>query len=144
MHPLIGKWTYRSFRSNYEPVGDDPDKLLALLFGEGELVIEKVDKELLTGSLSFGSDYLMKLDGTLSAGGSDIDPSFTCWITGKGVNGTLAEGWIYDYIGYLIPSWSNGVNQRPAIVGSVIRTVAHSGGAAQAGYVACFIAVKHD
>jgi hypothetical protein len=52
------------------------------------------------------------------------------------------ETWVYDYVGYLVPIWPNGVEQRPAIVGSVIRTVPHSSGQAKAGYVASFIAVK--
>jgi 2-polyprenyl-6-methoxyphenol hydroxylase-like FAD-dependent oxidoreductase len=34
----------------------------------------------------------------------------------------------YDYEGYLVTHWPNGVQQRPAIVGSVIRTISHSGG----------------
>ena len=43
------------------------------------------------------------------------------------VNG---EEWIYDYIGWLVPVWpnSNDTLQRAAIVGSVVRTVPHSGG----------------
>jgi hypothetical protein len=41
----------------------------------------------------------------------------------------------------LIPIWPNGVDQRPAIVGSVIRMVPHSNGQARAGYIASFIAV---
>jgi hypothetical protein len=52
------------------------------------------------------------------------------------------ERWVYDYIGYLVPIWPNGVDQRAAIVGSVIRTVPHSNGQARAGYTASFIAVK--
>jgi hypothetical protein len=61
------------------------------------------------------------------------------------VNG---EQWIYDYEGYLVNHWPNGVQQRPAIVGSVIRTIPHSGGepgtVAPAGVVASFYAVKTD
>ena len=41
-----------------------------------------------------------------------------------------------------VPIWPNGVDQRAAIVGSVIRTVPHNNGQARAGYVASFIAVK--
>jgi hypothetical protein len=56
--------------------------------------------------------------------------------------GAGAEGWVYDYVGYLVPAWPNGVDQRLALVGSVVRTVAH--GANPAGMVASWIAVKQD
>lgn len=63
---------------------------------------------------------------------------------GKGV--VSGEEWVYDYIGWLVPAWpnSNDTLQRPAIVGSVVRTVPHSsgsGGVAPAGVVASFYAV---
>ena len=68
---------------------------------------------------------------------------------GKGVvNG---EEWIYDYEGYLVPAWPNGVQQVPAMVGSIVRTVPHSGSAPKgggpppinpAGVVASWYAVK--
>ncbi len=66
----------------------------------------------------------------------------------QGVGVVSGETWIYDYIWYLVPNWSNGVDQRPAIVGSVIRTVPHSSGTpgavSPAGVVCSFIAVKAD
>jgi hypothetical protein len=46
----------------------------------------------------------------------------------QGVGVVSGETWIYDYIWYRVPNWPNGVDQRPAIVGSVIRTVPHSSG----------------
>ena len=45
----------------------------------------------------------------------------------QGVGIVSGEKWIYDYEGYLVPDWPNGVDQVPAIVGSVIRTIPHSG-----------------
>jgi hypothetical protein len=60
------------------------------------------------------------------------------------VDGTGTAGWRYNYEGFLIPRWPDGIDQRAAIVGSVIRTVPHSGGKAKAGYVASFVAVKID
>lgn len=45
---------------------------------------------------------------------------------------------------YLVPIWPHGINQRPAMMGSVIRTVPHSGGQAKAGGVASFIAVRQS
>ncbi len=63
---------------------------------------------------------------------------------GKVAGSIGGERWVYDYLGYLVPDWPTGIGQRSAIVGSVIRTVAHSNGQATAGFVASFIAVKQD
>ena len=64
----------------------------------------------------------------------------------QGVGIVNGEQWIYDYDGYLVPDWPNGVDQIPAIVGSVIRTIPHSGGQPgtvnPAGVVCSFYAVK--
>ena len=78
----------------------------------------------------------MRLTGTSSAGNS-----FAVRFQGIG-EGPDAEGWVYDHVAYLVPAWANGVDQRPALVGSVVRTVAH--GASPAGVVASWIAVKRD
>ena len=60
-------------------------------------------------------------------------------------SGTIGgEPWVYDYTGYLVPVWPHGVDQTDAIVGSVVRTVAHSNGQAEAGCVASFIAVRNS
>ena len=60
--------------------------------------------------------------------------------------GTIEDGhpWVYDYQGYVAPAWPNGVDQRPAIVGTIVRTVTHSHGQAKAGVVASFIALRRD
>ena len=64
---------------------------------------------------------------------------------GKGVVG--GEQWIYDYIGWLVPIWPNSTDRLevPAIVGSVVRTIPHSGDGGStnpAGVVASFYAVR--
>jgi hypothetical protein len=41
-------------------------------------------------------------------------------------------------------STTNGVNQRPALQGSIVRTVPHSDGQAKAGHVSSWIAVRRD
>jgi hypothetical protein len=79
---------------------------------------------------------VLRLTGTSSVG-----TPFAVRFQGIG-EGSDAEGWVYDYVGYLVPAWPNGVDQRPALVGSVVRTVAH--GANPAGMVASWIAVKRD
>jgi hypothetical protein len=134
---FAGTWTYRSLLN-------DPDINKAfndLKFAAATLVFVKSAFGVLTGKLSFGDDFL-KLTGSASYGNP-----FALRFEGVGATaGTIEDGkpWIYDYQGYLVPAWSNGVDQRPAIVGSVIRTVSHSGGQAKAGVVASFIAVRRD
>ena len=55
------------------------------------------------------------------------------------------EEWIYDYLGFVVPAWPNGQDQVPAIVGTIVRTIPHSGSApgtvAPAGVTASWIAV---
>jgi hypothetical protein len=135
--PFAGQWTYRSFINDPNEVGDDAQKALALIFGEGQLTIEESRFGDFKGVVSFGESYILDLKGWAAYG-----TPFTARFQGVGRKGTQAEGWIYDYLGYLVPNWPNGVDQKAAIVGSVIRTVPHSNGQAKAGYVASFIAVK--
>jgi hypothetical protein len=58
------------------------------------------------------------------------------------------ETWIYDYWAAYVPIWQNSTPalQRPALVGSVTRVIAHSGSApgsiSPAGVVASFYAVR--
>jgi hypothetical protein len=128
--PFEGTWTYRSFISN-------PDLTVnvnELLFGAGTLELSEPSFGTLAGTLG-GPGWSLALSGAISYGNP-----FTARFQGAGdING---ETWVYDYTGYLVPPWPNGVDQRPAIVGSVIRTVPHSGGQAAAGFVASFIAVR--
>jgi hypothetical protein len=128
--PLKGTWSYRSFVNNPDlSVGFDD-----LRFGAGSLQIEEPAFGLLSGSLG-GAGWRLALSGGVTYGNP-----FAVRFQGVGEIG--GETWVYDYTGYLVPPWPNGVNQRPAIVGSVIRTVPHSGGQAAAGFVASFIAVR--
>lgn len=131
--PLVGKWTYRSFINRPQeglPFDD-------LKFGEGTITVKASAMEEFVGTLG-GEGWELKLYGSVSYGNP-----FTVRFQGVGpING---ETWVYDYIGYFIPRWPNGVNQRPAMVGSIVRTVPHgngAGGVLQAGVVASWIAVR--
>lgn len=136
-----GVWTYRSFHNRPESV----DNLSQILFGEGELLLNPNESGgFVSSTLSFGADYRMTIRGGAVAGTTSSvgrRPA-TARFQAIGAEGTDAEGWVYEYVGYLIPQWSTGVNQRLAIVGSVIRVVPHSNGQAPAGYVGSFVAVK--
>ncbi len=78
----------------------------------------------ITGDLDMG-EY-----GKLIMTGHFLNPE-EFRLTGKGIGKT--EGWIYDYVGYVVPIWTgeNGspksVDQKSTLVGGVIRTVDHYG-----------------
>ena len=127
-NPFVGRWTYRSFHNDPDPELSRPP------FGTGTLVLDEPDYGRLSGSLG-GEGWNLDL-----VGGYTYGNPFALRFQGSGDNS--GERWVYDYVGYLVPIWPNGVDQRAAIVGSVIRTVPHSNGQATAGYVASFIAVK--
>lgn len=135
-NPFTGNWTYRSLLNN-------PDVNQAfnnLEFGRGTITINEDAMQLLSGTIG-GPDWSLTLKGSREYG-----TPMRVRFQGTGiVNG---EQWIYDYEGYLVAHWPNGVQQRPAIVGSVIRTIPHSGSepgtVAPAGVVASFYAVKTD
>jgi hypothetical protein len=126
---LAGKWTYRSFKSCPKNVAFD-----TLKYGEGNLSIDNTSFGVFTGELDLGTGARLMLKGTVSYG-----YPFIVHFRGTGA-GEKAAGWIYDYIGFLVPEWVNEVEQRPAIIGTNIRTVPHDG--QQAGYVASWIAVR--
>jgi hypothetical protein len=137
-NPFVGTWTYRSLLNDPD-INQDFDKLE---FGRGNLVIEEAAPELLTGTIG-GPGWSLALHGS-RAYGSPMQVRFQ----GRGL--VSGEEWVYDYIGWLVPVWPNSDStlQRPAIVGSVTRTVPHSsdsdGGTAPAGVVASFYAVRQD
>lgn len=136
-NPFVGTWTYRSLLNDPEMNKNFND----LEFGRGDLVIAEADSQLLQGTIG-GPDWSLTLHGSQGYG-SPMQVRFQ----GKGqVHGEL---WVYDYIGWLVPVWPNSdaTLQRPAIVGSVVRTVPHAssgGGTAPAGVVASFYAVRQD
>jgi hypothetical protein len=132
---LVGTWTYRSFIN-------DPDVSTSfndLQFGLGNIRIDQSPMNEFIG-LIYGPGWELKLKGSTTYGNP-----FTVRFQGRGVVG--GEEWVYDYVGYVVRPWPNGVDQRPAIVGSIVRTIPHSsgtGGVAPAGVVASWIAVKDD
>jgi hypothetical protein len=129
-----GTWTYRSFFSKPEIETDFRD----LEFARATITIEDAPFGVLRGLIRWGEkgDEGLALKGSITYGNP-----FTARFQGRGDTAGTKD-WIYDYLGFVIPMWPDGSNQRPAIVGTVIRTVAH--GKNSAGFVASFIAVKRD
>lgn len=135
-NPFTGNWTYRSLLNNPN-VNQAFD---SLEFGRGIITINEDAMQLLSGTIG-GPGWSLTLKGSREYG-----TPMRVRFQGTGiVNG---EQWIYDYEGYLVAHWPNGVQQWPAIVGSVVRTISHSGSkpgtVAPAGVVASFYAVNID
>lgn len=143
-NPFIGTWTYRSLLNDPTLAGDpstDPKAWANLFFGYGTIVIkEGAVPEELVGTIG-GTGWQLALHGSMSSG----NPGQVRF-QGKGV--VSGAEWIYDYIGWLVPVWPNSTSQlqRPALVGSIVRTIPHpsgNGGVAPAGVVASWYAVKN-
>ena len=132
---LVGKWTYRSFLNDPDPSTPFND----LEFGLGTIEVLPSAMNEFRGTIG-GPGWQLQLKGSTTYGNP-----FTVRFQGKGVVG--GEEWVYDYIGYVIRPWPNGVDQRMAMVGSIVRTLPHSsgsGGTAPAGVVCSWIAVRQD
>lgn len=131
---ISGSWTYRSFHNNSNPVDGDPEAAVRLIFAEAAFIFQVPSLTTLKGEIDWGSGGL-DLEGTI-----DASSVLTVSIVGMGRPGTQTEGWRYDYFCHDAHAWPSGIDQVPALVGSVIRVNPHGG--AQAGYVASFIAVR--
>lgn len=130
---LVGKWSYRSFLNNLDLSIAFND----LKFGSGTITIANAPMGVLAGTIG-DTGWSLDLSGSINYG----DP-YCVRFQGKGVVG--GEEWIYDYLGYVVKPWPNGVDQVPAMVGSIVRTIPHSGSSpgttSPAGVVASWIAV---
>jgi len=133
---LVGLWTYRSFLN--DPSLAAP--FAGLEFGRANIHIDEAPAGALVGKL-YDTGFSLSLSGSINGGYPSV-----VRFQGRGVVG--GEQWIYDYLGFVVPAWPNGVDQRPAIVGSIVRTIPHSGGkpgtVAPAGVVCSWIAVRQD
>ncbi|MBL4661015.1 MAG: hypothetical protein JKY19_11720 [Alcanivoracaceae bacterium] len=131
-----GLWTYRSYKNDTATL--NPDTPLGdLLFGMGDIEIVDSAVNELHGRI-FGSGWELNLNGYKTFGNPN-----EVRFQGRGIVG--GHQWVYDYVAYLINDWPDGVDQVPALVGSIVRTIPHpnsSGGINPAGEVASWIAVK--
>jgi hypothetical protein len=132
---LTGSWAYRSFHNETGSQTAHP-----LILQEAVFRLETPTNTTLRGTIELPRGVLdIRPLGPPEQMVVGEPPRFT--FEGIGRAGTGTDGWQYRYQGYLTPNWRNAVNQRPALVGNVIRVTAH-GEAAPANYVAPFIAVK--
>lgn len=124
-----GKWTYRSYVNSADQTIAPND----LLFGLADLLIEEGADGSLTGTIG-GTGWQLTVTGKIEYSPTGATAKF------QGTGSLGGEQWIYDYFGYAVPSWENGIDQVATLVGTVIRTAQHGG--APAGFSASFIAVK--
>jgi hypothetical protein len=151
---LTGTWVYRSW-NNDTNLASTPD---SLVFGNGYIEIAPSPINEFSG-LIYGPknannpnpfdkpfSWELQLKGSTNFG----NPAAVRF-QGKGV--IDGNEWIYNYIGYVVPPWQNGINEKPAIVGSIVRVVPHPSGSVDsngqpvihpAGVVASWYAVKMD
>lgn len=133
---IVGRWSYRSLRN----LADLARPFSELEFGRGLITLGRLRNDALSGStLDMGSGYELTLSGAVSRA---PDGATAIRLRGLGLAGTATAGWVYDYNGWLVPTWPQGQAQAPAIVGSVIRSVAH--GESPEGVVASFYMVKQE
>jgi hypothetical protein len=141
-NPFVGSWSYRSFNNDpdFHLLPDGSADFNAVEFGFGTLVIQDKGPGLLGGSIG-GDGWSLGLQGSMATG----NPGQVRF-QGKGVVGS-AE-WIYDYLGWLVPAWPNGVQQHRALVVYIVRTIPHPGGGKgvvnPAGVVDSWYAVLQD
>jgi len=133
-----GQWAYRSFLNdpNLSHDLDYKNNTYCLEFGQATLQIVANADGTLTGTIG-GEGWQLDLKGSVQSG----SPA-TLWFRGSGTVG--GAPWIYDYLCYVVPNIPEGLNQVPALVGSVTRAIPHpdgSGGTSPAGVVASFFAV---
>jgi hypothetical protein len=134
--PFAGSWHYRSFKNIPKAVDD----WNTLAFAEGDFTFDDAAVGRFSGSANFGSDgqggeYTMSFTGN-----SGLGSPMTVRFQGVGT-GAHNKDWDYDYIGFFVPQWPNGVDQLDAIVGSIVRSKPH--GTSPAGFVASFILLRN-
>ena len=128
---FIGNWTYRSLR-NLPIETPFPN----LEFATAVMRFQKTSGDSIFGVLDMGPGYTLNLKGKLTT----CNGSTTFYIQGEGVPNTGTANWEYDYQGYAVPKWTNGINQVDACTGSVIRSKPH--GNAKAGETASFYMIR--
>jgi Raf kinase inhibitor-like YbhB/YbcL family protein len=159
---LSGSWTYLSFHNDPEHVyrgkyfvgfAQKPQPTAdELILQEAYFRLQTPTSTTLQGTVAWLGGPRLDLTGTIRPGVGGEPSSFQ--MTGIG-NAGESNGWEYRYYGHLTRTWPRAVDQRPALVGSIIRSNSHAvptqtptldrpdGGLvrAAAGYVAPFIAV---
>jgi hypothetical protein len=139
MAELAGMWIYRRFNPTFVSGNLTPQEDALILAGAHDDVV-------LTLRPVLTSPNPMLLEGTIEwpGGGLNLNgrmrflsPNWASGyvpgepvifdLVGTGRPGSETDGWEYRYHGHLMRTWANGVDQRPTLVGSVIRQKCHNG-----------------
>lgn len=107
-----------------------------LEFATAVMKFDKTTKDSIFGILDMGQYGILNLSGKITL----TEDIITFELQGDGVPNSNTNGWQYNYRGFVIRKWENGINQLDACVGSVIRSKDHS--RAKAGKTASFYMVK--
>ena len=126
-----GNWTYRSL---YNAPAGTPFPNLE--FATAVMRFKRHAGDSIFGVLDMGTGFALNLKGKLTT----CNGSTTFYIQGSGVPNSNTANWEYDYQGYIVPKWKNGISQTDACTGSVIRAKPH--GNAKAGQTASFYLVR--
>ena len=145
-----GLWTWRILDPTYVTGDKTRQKERDLILADGFVFnFRTPTSTTLEGTFESrdGGLPLLNLRGTVRPGVGGEPASFDIVGTGRSDSGTA--DWEYNYHGHLTRNWSHAVDQRPALVGSVIRVKPHNGQPgggwrSEAGTVYSFIAVKQQ
>lgn len=135
LNSFVGTWTYRSFHNFPEEVDDFNE----IRLWQATLTLEEDSAPHLMKGHVESDPYVLAVRGTVTSEGGTP----TIRLRAVGLDNTETAGWIYDYIGFLAPNWPDGDQQRPTIVGTVIRTEPHEPNRL-AGHTYSFVAVNQD
>jgi hypothetical protein len=120
---LSGLWTYRSFLNDPRPLYPTARPPGQLILQEALVKLETPTSTTLQGGIDWRvageGDVVFDLRGWMGPGVGDEPSSFG--IVGTARPGTKIWDREYYYEGHLTRNWPDGINQVPALVGSVIR-----------------------
>lgn len=121
---LEGKWTYRSLLNNTN-VNTDFD---SLAFAAATISLTAYATDSLKGQILWAMDSAgTRFNGLNLTGRCFYNDTTICYfMEGIGDTALGTAGWQYNYQGYLVPLWPDGVDQAVVLTGSVIRVKKHS------------------
>jgi len=128
---LNGTWTYRSLL-NATNVNADFD---SLEFAAAAMILSaKDDDPVVKGQIYWMNDSVNAQGDTINfKQGLNItgkyyynDTTMCFFLEGFGADSLVTTGWQYNYQGYVVPMWPEGINQAKTLVGSVVRVKKHS------------------
>ena len=119
-----GKWTYRSLLNNTN-VNMDFD---SLAFAAATINLSAFGADSVKGQILWAMDSAGTIFNGLNLTGKYFynDTTLCYFIEGFGDAALGTTGWQYNYQGYLVPRWPDGIDQAVVLTGSVVRVKKHS------------------